>query len=449
MPFSCRGVSGQEGGILVKGSVVDVPPSAGRLVNSLRNIGYSFPSAVADLVDNSISAGATQVDVELVFDGERSHVLIADDGSGMTGTGLVEALRFGTRRDYGEADLGSFGLGLKTASLSQCRRVSVVTRRAPRRRRLYTHTLDLDHILETDRWEIIDLPIDSHAGRSLEWLNDGRGTVVVWEHLDRVLPDRNPAGGWARRRIEALGRRTAEHLGMVFHRFLEGTVEGHDRLVLTVNGEKVPAWNPFGNDEENREVLDAREVEVSTATGAGTVRLAPCVLPPKSLFSSLGEWERLSGPDKWNRQQGFYIYRADRMIQSGGWCGLRSADEHTKLARASLDFPTGLDELFGINVAKMRVSLPAEVKGLLADPVGALCHRAQALYRHEAAEEAGRLDLRADTDVEVDRSRADASVLGAAVLSAAFAAGHVDAMGEVIDRLQRSDPDVAGALGWD
>lgn len=427
------------------GPTVDVPPSASRLVNSLRNIGYSFPSAVADLVDNSISAGAQQIDIELVFAGDRSYVVIADDGTGMTNSGLVEALRFGTRRGYEDGELGSFGLGLKTASLSQCRRVSVVTRRAPLRRRLYTRTLDLDHILATDRWEITDIPRDSSAGRALDWLNHDPGTVVLWEHLDRVLPDHNPSGGWARRRLESLRQRTSEHLGMVFHRFIEGTATGRDRIVVTVNGKKVRGWNPFGPKEELCEVLAPRQVDIAGVSGRGTVHLAPYVLPAKSQFSSLDEWERLSGPEKWNRQQGLYIYRSDRMIQSGGWCGLRSADEHTKLARAALDFPTALDELFGINVAKMRVALPAEVKGLLTDPIAALCHRAQARYRHETAGDAGHNQ----PPVPSNQARhVDATALGAAILSAAFAAERIDALVDVIDRLRSTDPDAATALGW-
>src|SRR6478672_9458436 len=132
-----------------------VTPSASRLTNSLREIGYDFPSAVADLVDNSISAGANRVEIVIEFEGIESRVLIADDGSGMSTNAVVEALRFGTRRDYDNDDLGRYGLGLKTASLSQCRTVTVASRR-PGSQRITVRQLDLDLIQDCDEWLIID-----------------------------------------------------------------------------------------------------------------------------------------------------------------------------------------------------------------------------------------------------------------------------------------------------
>src|SRR6266508_359055 len=132
------------------GHAVDVTPSARRLTDSLRHIGYEFVTAVADLVDNSVAADARNVDLDIQFDGARSLVMIADDGVGMTKRELNEALRFGTRRSYGRGDLGRFGLGLKTASISQCRRLTVVTRHSPVQARITTRCLDLDYISRTD-----------------------------------------------------------------------------------------------------------------------------------------------------------------------------------------------------------------------------------------------------------------------------------------------------------
>jgi hypothetical protein len=323
-----------EGGWMVlrsnDGRTVDVTPSARRLTDSLRHIGYEFVTAVADLVDNSVAADARSVDVDIQFDGARSRVMIADDGIGMTEQQLNEALRFGTRRSYGRGDLGRFGLGLKTASISQCRRLTVVTRHSPVYARLTTRCLDLDYIRGTDRWEIIEPPSSESIERAKRWLLDGPGTVVIWESLDRVLPTHHPEGGWARRRLETLARRTGEYLGMVFHRFLEGEAV-RDRLTVSVNGAKVAPWNPFAPGEDRLQ-LPPKRFELEVAGHVGQVWLHPFVLPPRSRFSTPAEFERLSGPLKWNRQQGLYIYRADRLIQSGGWCGLRAADEHTKLA---------------------------------------------------------------------------------------------------------------------
>jgi hypothetical protein len=424
--------------------IVDVTPSASRLTESLRDIGYDFAAALADLVDNSVTAGATRVDIEVVFEGAGSYVVIADDGAGMSEGDLHEALRFGTRREYSLGDLGRYGLGLKTASISQCREVSVFTRRAPVQRRLSAKTLDLDHIARSDRWEVVDPPAVSPLHRALEWLGDGPGTVIFWRRLDRVLPERRPDGGWARRRLEQSADRAGLYLGMVFHRFIEGSARGGKRLTITMNGEKVRPWNPFAPFEEHRTELPPLSFEVAVDRTAGKVHLHRYVLPPKRLFSSATEFEHLSGPRKWNRQQGLYIYRADRLIQYGGWSGLRAADEHTKFARAALDFQTQLDDLFQINVAKMRVALPAEVRSLVEQPIHELCRKADAVYRREQTKRTRRAS---DRDGLSPRT-VPAGDIGASVIAAALDVGEHAALARIMDSLRSTAPDVADSLGW-
>lgn len=357
-----------------------VAPSAARLTDSLRDIGYDFPTAVADIVDNSVAAGASRVEIDIVFDGSDSWVMIADDGQGMSANGLLEALRYGSRRDYARGDLGRYGLGLKTASLSQCRSLTVVSRRRAASARTVARTVDLDLIAEVDDWVVIEPESDEQVTRARAAVADTGGTVVLWRRLDRVLPERKPEGGWARRRLEALAAKTADHLGTVFHRFLEGDVGSG--LVITVNGEKVKPWNPFAPNEPARQVLPPLRFEVTVGEATGAVTLKRYVLPARDQFSSPAEFERLSGQLNWNRQQGLYIYRAHRLVQWGGWNGMRGIDEHTKLARASLDFDTDLDVLFNINVAKIRVTMPPQLRQLLERPVHELCLRADDVYRN-------------------------------------------------------------------
>jgi hypothetical protein len=432
------------------GHAVNVTPSARRLTDSLRHIGYEFVTAVADLVDNSVAADARNVDLDIQFDGARSLVTIADDGVGMTERQLNEALRFGTRRSYGRGDLGRFGLGLKTASISQCRRLTVITRHSPVQARITTRCLDLDHISRTDRWEITEPRRSEPIGRAQRWLLDGPGTVIVWESLDRVLPADRPEGGWARRRLETLTRRTAEYLGMVFHRFLEGET-ARTQLTVTVNGAKVAPWNPFAPGEDRVE-LPPKRFEVAVGGHAGEAWLHSFVLPPRSRFSSPAEFERLSGPLKWNRQQGLYIYRADRLIQSGGWCGIRAADEHTKLARAALDFDTDLDQIFQVNVAKMRVLLPLELRSLVESPIQDLCHQAEGVYRREPqARTVAAPGMTQDTPNRSAAGREQPRPLdggGLALRAAAMEVGESEALGRIMDKVRERAPHVAATLGW-
>lgn len=424
---------------------VVVQPSAARLTSSLRDVGYGFSSAIADLVDNSLAAGASRVEVEIEFAGAESRVLIADDGCGMTANGLAEALRFGSRRVYGLGDLGRYGLGLKTASLSQCRTVTVASRWQGGKR-TSVRQLDLDLIAEFDEWLIVDPGRTATVKRSLEFLDRGFGTVVTWDNLDRVLPEKRPEGGWAKRRFDSLIRRTGEHLGMVFHRFLEGD-HPSGKVDIVVNGEKIRAWNPFAPRESATVTLPEQVFELTFGEVTGTVRLSRYVLPARDSFSSLAEFERMSGPLKWNRQQGLYIYRVGRLVQWSGWAGIRGIDEHTKFARAALDFDADLDTAFNINVAKMRVSIPPQLRQMLQRPINELCLRADDSYRKTAQSQANLPVHRQASPAPPTRTSAASATAGLALRSAALQAGQYEALRSIANILREQSPDLARVLG--
>jgi anti-sigma regulatory factor (Ser/Thr protein kinase) len=356
-------------------------PSAGRLVNSLRDLGYEASEAIADLVDNSIAAGARNVEITIEFDGADSWIRIADDGRGMDAATINEAMRYGSHRDYDDDDLGRFGLGLKTASMSQCRRLTVASRPSKKVARIEARQLDLDLVEESDSWDIVILGADERPKRLRDPLLKHTGTVVLWEDLDRILNYKNPGSEWARQRLLNLAETLDTHLGMVFHRFLAGEVPRRARLRISINGTRVEPWDPFVREEPATVGLKPLELELNASNGSGIVRLEPFVLPPRDSFTSDAAHRRAAGPENWNRQQGLYIYRSFRLIQSGGWSRMRTQDEHTKLARIALLFNPELDATLGINVAKMRVTLPPELKDVLREPVAETVARAQAVYR--------------------------------------------------------------------
>jgi hypothetical protein len=417
-------------------------PSAARLTFSLRDIGYDFVSAIADLIDNSISAGASDVSVEIEFEGAQSTVYIADNGAGLDGRGITEALRFGTRRLYEAGDLGRYGLGLKTASLSQARRVTVVSRQADRKRPVW-RTLDLDLIAEHDEWVLTENHRDRAITRGQEMLGTGNGTVVIWQNLDRVLPASGAEGGWAKRRFEILVDKTKRHLAMVFHRFLTGE-NNAPRITIRVNGDKVLAWDPFVRHEPDTQQLSTQHFELESADGVGAVELRRYILPGKSAFSSLAAFENAAGPLNWNRQQGLYIYRENRLVQWGSWAGTRGIDEHTKLARASLDFTNDLDEVFNINVAKMRVSVPAQLKQMLDRPVSELCILADRVYRRNTS----------DAGVDPEERHPDPPASGAlaevglALKSAAIESGEYETFRKIMAVMRDQNCVLARGLGF-
>lgn len=355
-------------------------PSAKRMVRSLRDMGYEFAAAVADLIDNSVEAKANTVRVNVEWEGYNSYVLIADNGEGMRPEVLQEALRFGTERDYDEADLGKFGLGLKTASLSQCLRVTVATRWNPARADIMAYCWDVEHIEATNRWEVLSVKAADLPSAARLHLKETPGTVVIWERLDRLLGYKFPEGESARKQLMAIARELEEHAAMVFHRFLASEVRGK-RLAIYVNDNRVEAWDPFARKEPKTRRLEPKTFRVEGEKGKGDVIVEPYVLPSQALFSTPEAFNRASGPRKWNAQQGFYIYRADRLIQSGGWCGLRATDEHRKLARIAISFSPKLDDEFKINVPKMRVLLPPAIREDIEKWIKPTVKLAEEVYR--------------------------------------------------------------------
>ncbi len=452
--------------------VEEVVPAAARTIASLRDIGYELPQAVADIVDNSVSAGATEVNIYLEFDGADSWIRIADNGWGMDGKEITEALRYGSARDYEEADLGKFGFGLKTASTSQCRRVLVASRHSIERAAIEARVLDLEHIEETNRWEILVLDKDSRPDVLVAPLKETTGTVVLWEDLDRILDYEDKWGGWAKRKLIESADTIAEHLGMVFHRFLAGQVKGC-KLKIRVNDSFVEPWDPFCPDEDTIG-LPEHDLQVASDAGYGIVRVKPFVLPGKSEFSSPAAWERASGPLKWNRQQGLYIYRADRLIQWGGWTRMRTIDEHTKLARVAVDFTPVLDSAFGINISKAIVKIPNDLRDKIKPVIEQVSRAADQRYRKSARKEGAHPPpQRGASQGNSSNNQRDSNTSGPAnsvhgqehsrgatdlatrnshrrqaIEAAAAVAGEKTALKRIVKELKATEPEIAHDLGW-
>lgn len=341
---------------------VPIPPAASDLIDSLRGLGYSPETALADLIDNSISAQARHIELDVQWNSGEPVAAVLDDGHGMDEATLVAALRLGATGPSAERDaqdLGRFGLGLKTASLSQGRRLTVVTRRDGA-----TSTLSLNvDVVKKEGWvaEIPDeLPEHAYVDR------------VVAEHGSLVLIDKMDAmSGLTGLQKEAFYLRLEEtraHLGMVFHRFLSGDAP---RLQISLNGRPVKAWDPFQkNHPATRDMLSER---MHHAGSAFTVK--PYVLPHRDRFANDAEYEAAGGPGGWGARQGFYVYRGKRLLVAGSWLGLGGVrtwarDEASRLARIMVDLPTGLDLDWRIDVRKSQARPPGALRARLTAIAG-------------------------------------------------------------------------------
>lgn len=442
-------------------AVEEVVPSARRLSETLRDTGHDFNTAVADLIDNCISAGATEVKITARFNEGDPWVRIADNGSGMSPEVLNEALRFGSEvEQYAVDDLGKFGIGLKTASHSQCRRLIVATR--PRKNSpIHCRVHDLDHLGASNRWEIEVVPADAVPVRASEPLSRDRvGTVVLWENLDRLRNYAVPTGKHARdgfnRRLDELN----QYLGIVFHRFLEGSVPKRPRLKISIENEVVSAWDPFCRDIPQTETWPEQLYEVHAGNLRGAALLTPYVLPTSHEFETSESHSAAGGRRGWNESQGLWIYRANRLIQDGGWCNIRKRDEHIKLARAALDFEPAMDAAFRIDLGKMRVILPEEMreelKGFVSQYTG------QARKRYDAGEpsaagtgrQSGKGSKRGGarsggSSTQTGKAgRRTAARIAAALEAAAGNTGTVEALESIKAEVRRIDDRSASDLGW-
>ena len=354
-----------------------VPPRADTLMESLRATGYSLPDAVSDLIDNSIYAGAKNIWLDFHWAGKSSWVTILDDGCGMSETGLLSAMRVGSKsptESREPSDLGRYGLGLKTASISQARSLTVATRGATKGGGVSIRRWDLDHLAASENWELLRLSVN-HDLPGLECLIKlENGTLVVWEKLDRLVGNAGPEDTVVQKRFLESLRLLEDHLGMVFHRFLTGK----GRIFVWLNGRAVEPWDPFLSDQSATQRLGCENLGNPDAP----VHVVPYVLPHHSRLS-LEEHRRAGGNGGWNAHQGFYIYRNRRLILPGDWLGLGfQKEEHHKLARIQVDLPNSFDHEWDIDVRKSKASPPLSMQRPLKRIAGYARKRAVEVYRH-------------------------------------------------------------------
>jgi hypothetical protein len=354
-------------------------PSAAMLLQSMRDIGYSFQSAVADIVDNSISAGASRIELlNGVRRNDVPYVAIVDNGCGMSNDELIAAMRHGSRdpRDVREdQDLGRFGLGLKTASLSQCRRLTVISRKNGR---LAGWCWDLDRVIDANEWILLRVSEVELEAATLEWNIGETGTLVLWESLDRLDVTSHGRDG-AMLALNELFAVARTHLGLTFHRFIcPDTSDRVTEVALLINGAAIVASDPFAR---NMTPSSDTHEEATIATSKGRVVAQGYTLPHHSRLSP-EQLEGLSLGSTLTESQGLYIYRAKRLIVGGTWLGLATKSEISKLLRVRVDVPTSMDGDWGIDVRKSRIRPPSAVRARLKPLVDRMTDRARRPYTY-------------------------------------------------------------------
>jgi hypothetical protein len=363
----------------------DASPNPEFLIKSIAEQGYSLETSLADLMDNSISAKANKIEVLIDFDSEPFNLFLADNGEGMTESELIKNMQFPSNSPEEsrlDRDLGRFGLGMKTASFSQSRKFTVLSKKKGDKK-YHGRTWDVDFLRENG-WKIIINPDEEVANimhrynRLSEVLLNKFGdyeanTIVVWEGLykfEEYLNEENRKVSLKKEVTEV----TSDYLALVFHRFMERNI---NPLEIRINNTRVKPINPFPENEK-----DFRQIEPKqSAFRSDVIKIEGFVLPSRAIA------ETKKGLTKWTTRyrglmdmEGLYIYRADRIILFGGWNGIVKKAPRLQLARLRVEVGNSVDHLLHLNVAKSQIVVPHELRNAFQEYIEELKVEAEREY---------------------------------------------------------------------
>ncbi len=331
------------------------PPRASAMAESLRGLGYNTPTALADIIDNSVSAGASLVEIQFEWNDGAPYIHVLDNGRGMSDAELENAMQLGAKNSLDERsadDLGRFGLGLKTASFSQGRRLTVASRSAGSEQACLRWDLDLLSSPGDDGWHLYEGPDPGSLERLAPLSDKDHGTLVLWENLDRII-----GRGFTVQNYLNLQDEVERHLAMTFHRLID------DGLEIRLNDVPVKGWDPFMTGHPAK-AWDSGEIRLGDH---GEIRVQCHVLPHKDMLKQK-EIDLAGGTGGWTMQQGFYIYRNRRLLVAGGWMGLEqngrtlTRDEPHRLARIRLDIPNWADAEWKLDIRKSTARAPVRLR---------------------------------------------------------------------------------------
>jgi len=351
-------------------------PYAASLIQSLRAFGYDISTAVADLIDNSITANARNISISFDWNSGEPFISVADDGYGMTETELFEAMRTGSKNPLDirdEGDLGRFGLGLKTASFSQCKRLTVASKTNDSS--INVRCWDLDIVNETNEWILLK-KVTNTANRIIDDVFSDRkqGTVVIWEKLDKIIPDKCVNNEDYQKAFLDYAKQVKEHISLVFSSYMKGSM----RVLFKLNNRAVDLWDPFMSDCTFTSLQPSETLYIN----GHEVTIKPYILPHQSKISTK-DFDLYGGVHGWNEQQGFYIYRNNRLIVAGAWLlPDMEKKEPYRLARVRIDIGNETDSEWGIDVRKSIAIPPISIQKELRRIAVATQRESAKIYRH-------------------------------------------------------------------
>jgi hypothetical protein len=323
-------------------------PNPKSTINSYRSFGYNLSTAISDIIDNSISANANEIRLEYKWNGQDSYISILDNGIGMNKEELVLAMTPGSKdpeEERSEKDLGRFGMGLKTASFSQCKRLTCIAKREGYA--TIKRCWDIDFINSANEWRLLDFISDNSFLDKIE--KQKSGTLVLWEKLDRIVGNAEANNESVKNAFYQEMINVKHHISLVFHKFIESK-----RIKIFFQNTEVEAYNPFLlNLHPKPEMGQTRIVD--------NVEITFFILPHMSEIGKT-DYENSGGSLGWFNAQGFYIYRGDRLLVAGDWLGLEKKRDYSKLARIMVNFTNANDFNWHLDIKKSTAIPPIEIR---------------------------------------------------------------------------------------
>jgi hypothetical protein len=327
-------------------------PNPKSTINSYRSFGYNLSTAISDIIDNSISANANEIRLDYKWNGQDSFISICDNGFGMNREELVLAMTPGSKdpeEERSEKDLGRFGMGLKTASFSQCKRLTCITKREEYH--MLKRCWDIDYINSKNEWQLLDYVSNNFFTEKVEKLKSG--TLVLWEKLDRIVGNAEANNESVKNVFYHEMINVKNHLSLVFHRFIESK-----RVKIFFQNEEIEPYNPFLLNIIPRP-------EMGQPESFENVEITYFILPHMSEIGKIA-YENSGGSLGWFQEQGFYVYRGDRLLVAGDWLGLEKKRDYSKLARIAVNFTNANDFNWHLDIKKSTATPPLEIRKELA-----------------------------------------------------------------------------------
>ncbi|MFZ4400591.1 MAG: ATP-binding protein [Bacteroidales bacterium] len=347
-------------------------PEASSMIETFRAIGYSLEAAIADIIDNSISASAKNIWVDYEWNGEATTISVIDDGNGMSNEELINAMRPGSKNPLDnreEKDLGRFGLGLKTASFSQCKKFSVISKIKSGETSWWCWDLEFVNIVKS--WSLINyFPNDSIVQKIKQ---SAKGTAVIWWDIDRLTKGMQADNADSMDKFMRSMDIVKKHLSMVFHRYMSAG------LKIYFRDREIEQWDPFMIG------FDGLQLKADVYLDNKRIMIKGFVLPHRSKLTA-EQYNYGKGPkDSWTAHQGFYVYRNKRLLVAGDWLGIGNfkREVHYDLCRIMIDLPNNCDDEWQIDIKKSLARPPLKFREQILSVAKDVRVQAIDVYRHK------------------------------------------------------------------